>query len=141
MITAIRRAVFVETAAFAALAIAHDQNSRRANDLFQELAGNRVRLITSNLIVAESYSLILARAGREPAIRTLRSIDRRAEDVIRVTAEDEHRARAILQQYQDKSFGLVDAISFAVMERLGITEAFAFDRHFAQFGFRLIGDR
>ena len=37
-------------------------------------------------------------------------------------------------QYQDKDFPMVDAISFAVMERLGISVAFAFDQHFTQYG-------
>ena len=37
-------------------------------------------------------------------------------------------------QYQDKDFPLVDAISFSVMERLGISVAFAFDQHFTQYG-------
>ncbi len=97
-----------------------------------------MQFVTTNLVVAESYSLILARAGRESAIRTLRSIDRQPKDIVRVSEFDERRARMILEQYQDKSFTLVDAISFAVMERLGLTEAFAFDRHFAQFGFTVI---
>lgn len=133
-----QRPVFVDTGAFAALAILHDEYDRRAVALFQELVRKRVQFITTNLVVAESYSLILARAGRESAIRTLRSIDRQPDDIIRVSEFDERRARMILEQYQDKSFSLVDAISFAVMERLGVTEAFAFDRHFAQFGFTVI---
>jgi predicted nucleic acid-binding protein len=33
---------------------------------------------------------------------------------------------------------LTDAISFAVMERPGIGHAFAFDRHFAQYGVALL---
>ena len=41
-------------------------------------------------------------------------------------------------KYQDKDFSLTDAISFAVMERLQITQAFTFDRHFAQYGFTLV---
>ena len=33
---------------------------------------------------------------------------------------------------------MTDAISFAVMERLHITRAFTFDRHFAQYGFTVL---
>jgi len=57
--------------------------------------------------------------------------------VIRATIDDGTRARAVIHQYRDKSFSLVDAISFAVMERLGIPEAFTFDHHVVHFGFRL----
>jgi len=33
---------------------------------------------------------------------------------------------------------LVDAISFATMERFHVTQAFAFDHHFVQYGFSLL---
>ena len=42
--------------------------------------------------------------------------------------------RAILDRYADKDFSLTDAINFAVMDRLRLRTAFAFDRHFAQYG-------
>ena len=35
---------------------------------------------------------------------------------------------------QDKTYSFCDALSFVVMERLGITEAIAFDRHFREYG-------
>jgi predicted nucleic acid-binding protein len=39
------------------------------------------------------------------------------------------------QQHQDKDYSLTDRISFVVMQRLSISTAFAFDRHFVQVGF------
>src|SRR5215469_13318865 len=35
-------------------------------------------------------------------------------------------------------FSLVDAISFATMERFHVSQAFAFDHHFAQYGLSLL---
>jgi len=58
--------------------------------------------------------------------------------VVRARAADEVRARHIIYQYDDKAFSMTDAISFAVMERLHITRAFTFDRHFAQYGFTVL---
>jgi predicted nucleic acid-binding protein len=55
--------------------------------------------------------------------------------VLRVTHDDEVAARAIIDQYNDKAFSLVDAISFVVMSDLNIRTAFAFDDHFRQYGF------
>jgi uncharacterized protein len=54
--------------------------------------------------------------------------------VERVSVDDEHRAWEIIEQCADKDFSLADTTRFAVMERLGLTEAFTFDRNFAEFG-------
>ena len=52
---------------------------------------------------------------------------------------DEAHTISIISKYTDKSFSYADATSFAVMERLGIRRAFAFDPHFRQYGFRVVG--
>ena len=59
--------------------------------------------------------------------------------VERVTVDDEAKAKEIIGKYTDKRFSFTDATSFAVMERLGLHTAFAFDPHFRQYGFRVIG--
>ena len=40
---------------------------------------------------------------------------------------------------RDKTFSYTDACSVAVMERLGLKTAFAFDPHFRQYGFHVLG--
>lgn len=55
-------------------------------------------------------------------------------EVVRVATTDEAHAIAILRSHQDKGYSLCDALSFVVMERLGIQEAIAFDRHFREYG-------
>lgn len=40
-------------------------------------------------------------------------------------------------KHQDKTWGLVDCASFAVMAEMQLTLALAFDRHFVQAGFNL----
>ena len=73
------------------------------------------------------------------AVRVLAELDAgSARAVIRAEEGDERRAREIIRRYADKDFSLTDAISFAVMERLGIDHAFAFDPHFAQYGVALL---
>lgn len=54
--------------------------------------------------------------------------------VVRVRARDEERAWEIIEQYDDKDFSLTDAMSFAVMERMHLSQAFSLDQHFAQYG-------
>jgi predicted nucleic acid-binding protein len=130
--------VFVDTNAFGALALDGDAYHARALAATRQLATDRARLLTTNFVVAETHALVLACAGIDPALRMLRRIEQTVEAIVRVTEEDEQRARAIVEHYRDKDFTLTDATSFAVMERLAMRQAFTFDRHFVQFGFELV---
>ncbi|MCC7107296.1 MAG: PIN domain-containing protein, partial [Chloroflexi bacterium] len=72
------------------------------------------------------------------AYQFLSEIERGNTTVIRVRASDEERAKQILYRFADKDFSFNDAISFVVMERLGIGAAFTFDRDFAQYGLPIL---
>jgi predicted nucleic acid-binding protein len=52
--------------------------------------------------------------------------------------ELETAAEAILQQYRDLTFSLVDAVSFALMQQRAIKQTFAFDSHFQVAGFIMV---
>ena len=45
----------------------------------------------------------------------------------------------MIERNTDKTFSYTDATSFAVMGRLGLKTAFAFDPHFRQFGLDVVG--
>jgi uncharacterized protein len=70
--------------------------------------------------------------GRDRAWNFLQAILTGSTNLIRADEADERRARAIIEQYQDKEFSYCDAVSFAVMERLDLREAIAFDDHFGE---------
>jgi len=105
--------------------------TKTAVALFREALRDRRPLLTSNFVVAETHALLLHHLGREAATAWLEAIP---AQVVRATAADERRAREIILQYEDKEFSYCDAVSFALMERLGVTTALAFDRHFRQYG-------
>lgn len=126
--------VMVDTSAVYALLDRSDANHERAVALLKKMKGAGCNVILTNFIVAEAHALILAKLGRDLARSWLKGL---CWPVERVTAEDEERAREIIYTYEDKTFSYTDATTFAVMERMGIKRAFAFDKHFAQFGFFL----
>jgi len=122
---------FVDTSAFYALLDAEDPHHRKSVGLFTQLGQSRTRLLTSNHVLFETYSLVLNRLGRRLAHAWLKKF---AIHVERATAQDEERAVQIVLRYRDKDFSLVDASSFALMERLGLRLAAAYDPHFRQYG-------
>jgi predicted nucleic acid-binding protein len=103
--------------------------------MLRRLSADRWQLFTTEFIVAETHALLLSRRGQAIAARILAEIDRSATILIPVTAADHQSAREIIRVYDDKDFSLTDALSFAVMNRVGIAYAFSFDSHFVQYGF------
>jgi predicted nucleic acid-binding protein len=131
--------VFVDTGGFVALLVAEDRMHARANELFESAARDRWSLLTTNAVVVETYSVLLARArnGRGAAMAFLEATTAgpaQGLSMERIRVEDESNAITLLRAHSDKSYSLCDSLSFVVMERLGISEAIAFDRHFREYG-------
>jgi predicted nucleic acid-binding protein len=126
--------VFVDTSGFYASLNRSDASHRDAARLFRQAQREHWFLCTTNFVLAESHALILARMGQDRAWSFLQAIITGRTNVICADEADERRARAIIEHYQDKAFSYCDAVSFAVMERLDIQDAIAFDDHFRQYG-------
>ncbi|HEY7034640.1 MAG TPA: PIN domain-containing protein [Thermomicrobiales bacterium] len=139
-VEAASRYVLVDSSAWFALTERRDAEHRRASVVAARLANDHRTLLTTNYVVAEAHALLLNRAGRHLAWVFLQEVVAGGDvALVRVGEDDEQRALEILESYHDKDFSLTDAASFAIMERLGIVEAFTFDRHFLQFGFAVLG--
>jgi len=128
--------VFVDSGGFFALLAPEDQFHGHTCALFQQANSERWRLITKNAVVIETHALLLARSrgGRRNALGFLDILANDAYHIERIRKADEGRAMALLRGHEDKDYSLCDALSFVVMERLGIAEAIAFDRHFRAYG-------
>jgi predicted nucleic acid-binding protein len=133
------RSVFVDTSAFVALRNSSEAEHERARLALTDLISDGVALFTSNYVFAETYTALMVRVGRGEAIEWGRRFrDGGAIDLVHLDRPTEERAWEILERYDDKRWSYVDATSFALLERAGESNAFAFDAHFSQRGLQLI---
>lgn len=129
---------FVDTSAFVAVLDADDANHARAKKRWLELLEAEEILVCTNYVLVETFALVQRRLGLAAA----RSFQ---EDVLPVLAvewidaEAHARAVAALLVSGRRRLSLVDCASFEAMRKLGSTRAFAYDRHFTEQGFLLIG--
>jgi len=77
---------------------------------------------------------MLTRVGATEANELLTTIDESRTAIIRADEEDEAHARDIICRHGSHDNSLTDAISLAVMDRLGLRRAFTFDDHFSRHG-------
>jgi predicted nucleic acid-binding protein len=116
--------------------VRNDRCHKAAKAALESLKKERFEPLLTNFIVAECHALLLSRVGADFARSWLLG---NVWPVERLSVEDEAKAAEIIRQFIDKTFSYTDATSFAIMERLGIRRAFAFDPHFQQYGFSTIG--
>jgi predicted nucleic acid-binding protein len=122
---------FVDSSAFYAAADDADRSSVRA----RELLSSEERLFTTDHVLVESWLLLQRRLGASAAERFWAAIRAGATSVSYISAADLEAAWAIGERFPDQSFSIVDRTSFAVMERLGVYRAIAFDDDFAVYRF------
>src|SRR5690606_165929 len=114
-----------------------DENHLLASHIMDRLLDERPNLITSNDVLVETTSLLQARYGIGAVHRFWELVNALVEVH---WIDDELHKVAIDQLFREgrRELGLVDCVSFEVMRRLQIHEAFAFDRHFTEQGFRCL---
>lgn len=131
--------IFLDTGFLFALVYADDVNHARVRDVIESYRGRPLKdlLVTTNHVVAETVTLLRKRAGADPRARHALAVDVGQQllggvfgKVHRATAEEEHAALDYLARHQDKDYSFVDCLSFVVMEKLGIREAWATDSDF-----------
>lgn len=119
--------VFVDTSIWYSAAGEGDAHSQVARSLLAEHAGT---LVTSDLVLAELWNLVNARVDHHTANRLVSSIAAGVARVECTTDEDLEAAAGMLAAFPDQAFSLTDRTSWALMERLGITDALALDADF-----------
>ena len=129
----------VDTSAFYALEDASDAHHGQAVALRDGLKDPRFRLFTTNLVLAESITLLTYRLGAEHAVRfaDLAYSSERLQ-VIRMTEDLERAAVERLRRTRDDELSFVDASLIECVERWDIDRIFAFDRDFVRHGRRLL---
>jgi predicted nucleic acid-binding protein len=124
---------FVDTSFWVALRFRRDARHPDARRLWQ---GGKDALVTSNLVIGETWTFLHRRAGHTRAMEFYDAVLRLAKLTVRQVDEDlEAEAWRWLRRHDERRYSYVDATSFALMRRLRLREALAFDGDFSAAGF------
>jgi hypothetical protein len=133
------RRVFVDTSAWFAIVDRSEARHTLAASLYAQLLGSSIILVTTSLILAETYNLLSRRLGQVAAMNYLENINQSSRVLtIYPGVQHERPAKELLRKFHDQDFSLTDAVSFVIMRQESIEEAFTFDHHFAVAGFTLV---
>ncbi len=130
------KTVFLDTGYILALELSNDQHHQAATQHWQRVRTSLPPLVTTSYVFDEVVTYFNSRGYHAKAVQVGNNLLRSpAVQLVHVDETLFHAGWTYLQHYQDKDFSLTDCISFIVMQKFGISTAFAFDRHFTQAGF------
>ncbi|HXH70913.1 MAG TPA: PIN domain-containing protein [Pyrinomonadaceae bacterium] len=127
---------FVDTFYIVALVNKRDEFHEKAKELVLEF--DNQNLLTTDAVLLEIGNS-LARSYKQKSIQIIDEFLSSEEiEIIRLDEILFEKAFELYKTHADKSWGLVDCISFVVMKERGITDALTCDKHFSQAGFRAL---
>lgn len=132
-------AVFVDSGAWIALALSRDPLHGPARAQWDLMRGAGAKLHTSIPVVIESFTFLERNANRDVAMAWKDSIYKPGTvKILSCELRDLGESWEYFRRRDLHKLSAVDATSFAIMKRVRIRVAFAFDHHFAMVGYRLV---
>jgi hypothetical protein len=126
--------VFLDTVGLIAVWDESDQWHTAADAAYQTLRSAGRRLVTTDLVVLECGNAAARRPYRS-RVNVLRQLLMEEQLLAAITSDEVEEAWAAYDRGEAGQAGIVDHISFVVMRRLMIREAFTNDHHFQAAGF------
>jgi len=94
------------------------------------------RFVLGRPVLIEYLDEVTKRVGKRDALLRLQQIETSSIWGVEPDTEEDHaQARELFLRYDDQSIDMTDSLSFAIMERLDLREAFGFDPDFEIHGF------
>jgi predicted nucleic acid-binding protein len=129
--------VFIDTAAFLAILNTNDQFHPPARKIWEEILTSEAALFSSNYVLLETTALLQHRFGIE-AVRVFESDVLPVVEVYWIDESMHQQAVSALLAANRRDLSLVDCTSFDIMRQFGLDQAFTFDPHFKEHGFRVL---
>ena len=131
--------VFLDTAYAIALSAPSDLRHAQAVTLAAWIESSSIRLVTTRAVMLEIGNALAKARYRKAAVDLLEAIENdNAVEIVGLSEALWDRAYRLFRDRTDKEWGMIDCVSFIVMEDRHIADALTTDEHFQQAGFRAL---
>lgn len=124
---------FVDTSFWVGLRFRRDARHDDARRIWESGPG---ALLTTNLVLGETWTFLSRKAGHGRAVEFVNAVERLDNLTVRHVDKDlDAEAWRWLRRHDERQYSYVDGTSFAIMRKLRLRHALAFDGDFAAAGF------
>lgn len=129
--------LLADTSALLALVVEREPNHREAVRFIKR--NPQARFVVTELILGELVTRVRALRNAAKAVEVAEDLLGSSRHEFVFTDLELIRGAIVrIAQFSDKRLSLTDCVSFELMEKLGLTAAFTFDRDFRDCGFEMV---
>ena len=129
--------LFLDTVFIQAILNQNDQYHRRALNLLPRVKKAREVWLTEAILMEVGNALSCF--NRQKVVNFIRQCyQTKNMRIVNITTELFEQGLILYESRLDKTWGLVDCLSFIVMQQQGLIDAVTSDQHFIQAGFRAL---
>jgi predicted nucleic acid-binding protein len=127
---------FVDASGWIALVNANDTLHQQSVRLFEQRLNDGRGFVSSSVVLLEVGNWLSPIPLRRLASGLMERIEHSSRvQVVELTPELYRKGWQLYRERPDKDWGVIDCISFTIMQERNIVEALTGDRHFQQAGF------
>ena len=139
MMHSVEPKVFLDTAYAISLSSEQDNLHELALQIADELEEKHTAIVTTQAILLEIGNALSKQRFRHAAVTLLQALESDPSvEIVPFSQELYVRAFALFSNRTDKDWGLIDCVSFIVMQDYGITQALTIDDYYSQAGFQVL---
>jgi predicted nucleic acid-binding protein len=130
--------VLVDSDAFVAWSLPDDLFHAGVQEIFARLSNKQSRLVSTNLVIGETATVLSNRAGQATARTFLQLIDDLKLPVIHVSEEVQAETIRFFKDQDARGTSMVDCSNAVVMKHFEIPEIFSFDKFYRRAGLKTV---
>jgi predicted nucleic acid-binding protein len=131
--------IFLDTSYALALTTRSDRHHILALRISRDVRRSKVRLVTTRAVLLEIGNALSKTRRRREGIGILEFLETDpGVEILPLSDDLFRRGFDLFRRRSDKDWGLVDCISFTVMQDRNVRESLTTDEHFEQAGFRAL---
>jgi predicted nucleic acid-binding protein len=128
--------IFIDTVFVIGLVNRRDQYHTQALQRAQRYLGQP--LLVTDAVLLEIGNALARYYKKESVAIIEQFLTAQEVEIVHLSPNLFNKAFVLYKQYQDKQWGLVDCISFVVMQERDLSQVLTFDQHFVQAGFEAL---
>ena len=125
--------VLIDSDVFVGMFLPDDAHQQRASELFDQFEQQRTKLAVTNLVIAETATVLSWKDTQETAKKFLSMIENSNIPVLSITKSLEKDAWRIFKDQPTKKTSFVDCLNVAVADHFHIPQICGFDKFYERF--------